>query len=87
MGRCRVSATRVFVEDLILLVAPAALSPVDPDSLDPESLDATRPVDVDCCGVCMGEGGIQVPTGFLYAQEFNGEECWGCGGTGERGAA
>lgn len=60
----------------------AAAAPVDPDSLD-----ATRPTDLDTCGVCMGDGAIQVPTGFLYAQEFDAAECWACGGTGVRGAA
>lgn len=68
-----------------LTIAPAVeLVDAPPD---PVSLDATRPVDLDICGVCMGDGAIQVPTGYLYAREFDAEACWSCGGTGQRGAA
>jgi hypothetical protein len=56
-------------------------------TIDPESLEATRPVDLDVCLVCMGDGWLSHPTGFLYAQEFNDEACWNCHGTGRRGAA
>lgn len=58
-----------------------------PMPADPESLDATRPVDVDTCGVCMGDGALRVPTGHLYAREFDMEPCWNCHGNGQRGAA
>ena len=45
---------------------------------DPQSLDATRPEDIDDCSMCMGEG--------LVDDMREGEPvdvlCWVCGGTG-----
>lgn len=53
---------------------------------DPESLDATRPDDLDVCDVCQGSGEIQI--GWAGdPHEYDGEPCWGCAGTGQRGAA
>lgn len=50
--------------------------------IDPEDLDATRPVDIDACGLCGGTGGI--PTGdfndWLRQPEY--DQCPHCGGTG-----
>lgn len=54
---------------------------------DPESLDATRPDDLDLCAVCRGDGAVQVQTGDPYPGAWDGVECWACAGTGERGAA
>lgn len=54
-------------------------------SVDPESLDATRPVDVDVCPHCI-DGTVQVQTGDPYPGAWDGEPCWACGGTGVRGA-
>jgi hypothetical protein len=54
--------------------------------IDPEDLDATRPVDLDVCPLCVN-GAIQVPTGDPYPGAWDGEECWACGGTAVRGAA
>jgi hypothetical protein len=54
---------------------------------DPESLDATRPVDLDVCPVCAGDGAVQVQTGDPYVGAWDGVECWACAGTGQRGAA
>ena len=53
--------------------------------IDPESLDATRPVDLDVCPVCEGDGGVQLVDGVTG--EADAEACWSCGGTGVRGAA
>lgn len=55
--------------------------------LDPESLDATRPTDLDCCPICAGDGAVQVQSGDPYPGAWDGEECWACAGTGTRGAA
>lgn len=55
--------------------------------VDPESLEATRPADLDCCPVCEGDGAIAVQTGDPYPGAWDGVECWSCGGTGVRGAA
>jgi hypothetical protein len=59
----------------------------EPSVPDPESLDATRPVDIDVCPVCDGRGGYEVQTGDPYSGAWDGVECWSCGGTGMRGAA
>jgi hypothetical protein len=69
------------------LVTAVVTAPVEPAvviPVDPESLDATRPVDMDVCSVCGGLGGYPVP---LPLGEWDGEECWACGGTGVRGVA
>lgn len=51
--------------------------------IDPESLDATRPDDVDACTVCIGAGYV---TTFVDG-EGQDDECWACQGTTIRGAA
>jgi hypothetical protein len=51
--------------------------------LDPESLDATRPADIDACPACI-DGAVLVPLGD---GEYDAEACRACGGTGVRGAA
>jgi hypothetical protein len=54
--------------------------------IDPEDLDATRPVDLDVCPNCV-DGAIQVQTNDPYDGAWDAEECRACGGTGLRGAA
>ena len=56
-------------------------------TIDPESLDATRPVDLDLCPVCEGLGGYTVASHDPFDDAGDGVECWACGGTGQRGAA
>lgn len=68
-----------------LAIAPA-VEPA-PIPIDPESLDATRPADLDVCPVCAGDGAVQVQTGDPYEGAWDGVECWACDGTGIRGAA
>lgn len=51
--------------------------------IDPDDLDATRPVDLDLCPTCWGE--CLIPT--LIGGEEVYISCWACGGTGDRGAA
>lgn len=67
-----------------VLTHPAYDAPVDVEvlPLDPASLDATRPVDIDVCGECMGDRCI-----VTFDQgEGQSDECWACNGTGLRGA-
>lgn len=54
---------------------------------DPESLDATRPDDLDVCPNCGGDGAVPVQTNDPYPGAWDGDECWACAGTGIRGAA
>lgn len=56
-------------------------------TIDPQSLDATRPVDLDVCPVCEGDGGISWVSNDPYPGATDGDVCWLCGGTGVRGAA
>jgi phage/plasmid primase-like uncharacterized protein len=67
-----------------LLTRPAATvdhaEPAMP--VDPESLDATRPVDLDDCPACGGEGCLIVDDGDPAGRGA----CWSCGGDGLRGA-
>lgn len=55
---------------------PVVVSP------DPESLDATRPDDLDCCPVCYGDGAIRIQVGDLLDDEWDSTECYVCHGTG-----
>jgi len=48
--------------------------------LDPEDLEATRPVDIDACPRCDGFGGI--PTEWSPDAGWFHDECPACGGTG-----
>jgi hypothetical protein len=64
--------------DLVEARAGAVVPP------DPESLDATRPADLDVCPVCEGDQAIPVRSSD---GEADAEECWACAGTGIRGAA
>lgn len=70
----------IAASGLTLVEARAAVEPPS----DPESLDATRPVDLDVCPICAGERAVQVPAAD---GEYDAEECWACAGTGLRGAA
>lgn len=54
---------------------------------DPESLDATRPDDVDVCHACAGEGAVMVITGDPYDGGWDSVECCFCHGTGTLGGA
>lgn len=76
------SAALAYPPPTVTEINGAPLMPVDP-----ESLDATRPEDLDVCPECRGEGAIQVRTDDPYPGAWDGEECWACSGTGERGAA
>lgn len=51
-----------------------------PFPIDPESLDATRPVDLDVCTGCAGDGLVVV----LLESDLVDRDCPRCGGTGER---
>lgn len=53
--------------------------------IDPESLDATRPVDLDVCPFCQGDRAIHLID--QVTGEADAEECSACAGTGIRGAA
>jgi hypothetical protein len=55
----------------------------DPDviPIDPESLDATRPADLDCCSRCMGDGVVYA----FYEGEPCDITCPACEGSGQRG--
>lgn len=68
------------------MTALAYAAPVVEIPIDPEDLDATRPVDLDVCPVCI-DGTVAVQTGDPYSGAWDGEPCWSCGGTGIRGAA
>jgi len=65
---------------LIVPVVPVDVPP------DPQSLDATRPDDLDVCGICHGDRAVLVVVDPVTG-EADAEECWGCAGTGIRGAA
>lgn len=54
--------------------------------VDPESLDATRPDDLDVCPACRGDRAVLVAVDPVTG-EADAEECWACAGTGIRGAA
>lgn len=56
--------------------APAELVDVVP--VDPASIDATRPEDIDVCRICHGEGAVVWQTDG----EWDSEECYLCRGTG-----
>jgi hypothetical protein len=49
--------------------------------VDPESLDATRPDDLDVCPRCMGDGVVYA----FYEGEPCDVTCPGCDGSGQRG--
>jgi hypothetical protein len=67
-----------------LLAAEVVTATPDVVPVDPESLDATRPADIDVCIQCMGAGFVSL----LIEDEWESEECWACDGTGQqRGAA
>lgn len=51
--------------------------PLEPPP-DPESVEATRPVDIDDCGVCAGSRAIQLDP----RDPASVEECGACDGTG-----
>lgn len=70
------------------LVAPRVAAGEDKlPTIDPESLDASRPDDIDACSVCDGLGGLSWVTNDPYPGATDGDACWACGGTGQRGAA
>lgn len=60
-----------------MLTPPAEVADLPPD---PESLDATRPADLDTCERCRGLGDVTTLRGDWIL-------CGVCLGTGERGAA
>lgn len=72
-----------LAEQLQLVEAPVAVPAGAPT--DPESLDWSRPFDIDVCPVCMGEGAVMHQYD-PYAPEFDSVECVPCAGTGQRGA-
>jgi hypothetical protein len=60
--------------------------PEPAEVLDPESLEDSRPDDIDVCNVCSGEGAVMYQHD-PYLDEWDSVECWVCNGTGELGAA
>lgn len=50
--------------------------------IDPQDLDATRPVDIDACGLCGGTGGVPTGDFNVWRVEVEYDECPACGGTG-----
>lgn len=77
---CKRADALLTDDDRARLLASVDLPP------DPASLDATRPVDLDVCGVCEGTGWFSWQSGW-QPDEWDSVECWGCSGTGTRGAA
>jgi hypothetical protein len=69
----------------LALVEPVSI-PADTTPVDPESLDATRPADLDVCPVCHGDRAVLVAVDPVTG-EADAEECSACAGTGQRGAA